>query len=169
MNTPNRREMINRAAVLLGAGYRTTIVALDTGLNGQYLRELHKEVTGRPPRAGQLPEADAIVNTRRALVEGSLLMGLYAEIGGSEVYRQVDLDALSRAYRAYLQAREEASLPDTKPWRRLTLNEGWVLARDLRSRQAALKRCSCGCLYLMVSRQRIHLGCPCCDIKQNEH
>lgn len=169
MNTPNRREMINRAAVLLGAGYRTTIVALETGLNGQYLRQLHKEITGRPPSPGQLPEADAIVHSRRALVEGSLLMGLYADIGGPNVYRQVNLDALSKAYGAYLQARQEALLPDTKPWRLLTLNEGWVLARDLRSRQAALKRCSCGCLYLMVSRQRVHLKCPCCDIKKSSH
>lgn len=50
------------------------------------------------------------------------------------------------------------------PRKKLTINEGWVLARDLRSQLASLHRCRCGSLYLTVSQQRIQLKCPVCEI-----
>jgi flagellar transcriptional activator FlhC len=111
-----------------------------------------------------LPESDAIVKSRRALVEGSLLMALYVNIGGDNVYKKLNIDALMKAYDAYLVAREEADLPAKIPWKKLTINEGWVLARDLRSQLASLHRCRCGSLYLTVSQQRIQLKCPVCEI-----
>ncbi|MGR2868690.1 FlhC family transcriptional regulator [Vibrio vulnificus] len=159
-----KAELISRATLLIHYGFRTTIVALDTGLPSHVIRRLYKEVTGISPGPGQLPEADAIVKSRRALIEGSLLMAFYVNIGGEGVYKNLDLEALMKAYDAYLVAREEAELPPSVPWKRLSINEGWVLARDLRSQVASLHRCRCGSLYLTVSRQRIQLKCPVCDI-----
>lgn len=159
-----RSEQISRASALIEKGFRTSIIAVETGLPHYYIRRLYKEITGTSPGPGQLPESDAIVKSRRALVEGSLLMALYVNFGGSGVYRQLHLDALMQAFDAYLKTRQEASLPKTKPWKLLTINEGWVLARDLRSGQAKLNRCRCGCLYLTVAQQRIQLKCPFCEI-----
>ena len=85
-------------------------------------------------------------------------------IGGDNVYKQLNIDALMKAYDEYLVAREEADLPSEIPWKKLTINEGWVLARDLRSQLASLHRCRCGSLYLTVSQQRIQLKCPVCEI-----
>ena len=160
----SKSELFTRASLLIKYGFRTTIIALDTGLPIHIIRRLHKEVTGKSPCPGQLPESDAIVKGRRALVEGSLLMALYVNIGGDNVYKQLNIDALMKAYDAYLVAREEADLPAEIPWKKLTINEGWVLARDLRSQLASLHRCRCGSLYLTVSQQRIQLKCPVCEI-----
>lgn len=44
-------------------------------------------------------------------------MALYANIGGDNVYKQLNIDALMRAYDAYLVAREEADLPAEIPWK----------------------------------------------------
>lgn len=71
-------------------------------------------------------------------MEGSLFVALYVNIGGGAVNRQIHLDALLRAFDIYLKIRQEASLPATNPRKQLTINEGWVLARELRSRQAML-------------------------------
>ena len=148
----SKSELFTRASLLIKYGFRTTIIALDTGLPIHIIRRLHKEVTGKSPCPGQLPESDAIVKSRRALV------------GGDNVYKQLNIDALMKAYDAYLVAREEADLPAEIPWKKLTINEGWVLARDLRSQLASLHRCRCGSLYLTVSQQRIQLKCPVCEI-----
>lgn len=164
MDSISRSELIARATVLIKCGFRTTIIALDTGLPSHFIRRLYKEITGTSPGPGQLPEADAIVKSRRALVEGSLLMAFYVNIGGESVYRQIDIDALMKAYGAYVAARQEADLPNALPWKLLNINEGWVLARDLRSKLANLHRCRCGSLYLTVSQQRIQLKCPVCEI-----
>lgn len=164
MDGVSRSERVNRASILISKGFRTSIIAVETGLPHYYIRRLYKEITGTAPGPGQLPESDAIVKSRRALVEGSLLMALYVNIGGKKVYRKINLDVLMRAFDAYLKIRQEASLPETKPWKRLTINEGWVLARDLRSRLASLNRCRRGCLYLTVAQQRIQLKCPVCEI-----
>lgn len=160
----NKSELFARATLLIKYGFRTTIIALDTGLPTHTIRRLYKEVTGNSPGPGQLPESDAIVKSRRALVEGSLLMALYVNIGGESVYKKLNIDALMKAYDAYLVAREEADLPAENPWKKLTINEGWVLARDLRSKLASLHKCRCGSLYLTVSQQRIQLKCPICDL-----
>ncbi|MGL4900443.1 MAG: FlhC family transcriptional regulator [Shewanella sp.] len=160
----SKSELIARASLLIKYGFRTTIIALDTGLPSHVIRRLYKEVTGTSPGPGQLPESDAIVKSRRSMVEGTLLMALYVNIGGNNIYKQLNINALMKAYDAYLLAREEAELPTEIPWKRLSINEGWVLARDLRSKLASLHRCRCGSLYLTVSQQRIQLKCPVCEI-----
>lgn len=164
MNSLTKSELIARASLLIKYGFRTTIIALDTGLPSHIIRKLYKEITGFSPGPGQLPEADAIVKSRRALVEGSLLMALYVNIGGESVYRNLNINALMKAYDAYLVTRTEANLPNESPWKKLTINEGWVLARDLRSKLASLHKCRCGSQYLTVSQQRIQLKCPVCEI-----
>ncbi len=164
IDTLSKNARFNRASVLIKHGFRTSIVALDTGLHTYIIRRLYREVTGKSPGAGQLPESDAIVCTRRALVEGSLLMAFYLNMGGHNVYKQLNMDALMKAYDAYLLAREEADLPAKTPWKKISINEGWVLARDLRSKLASLHRCRCGSLYLTVSQQRFQQRCPVCVI-----
>jgi len=114
----SKSELFTRASLLIKYGFRTTIIALDTGLPIHIIRRLHKEVTGKSPCPGQLPESDAIVKSRRALVEGSLLMALYVNIGGDNVYKQLNIDALMKAYDAYLVARKEADLPAEIPWKK---------------------------------------------------
>ncbi|WP_257970883.1 FlhC family transcriptional regulator, partial [Vibrio parahaemolyticus] len=88
----SKSELFTRASLLIKYGFRTTIIALDTGLPIHIIRRLHKEVTGKSPCPGQLPESDAIVKSRRSLVEGSLLMALYVNIGGDNVYKQLNID-----------------------------------------------------------------------------
>lgn len=43
----SKSELFTRASLLIKYGFRTTIIALDTGLPIHIIRRLHKEVTGK--------------------------------------------------------------------------------------------------------------------------
>lgn len=45
----SKSELFTRASLLIKYGFRTTIIALDTGLPIHIIRRLHKEVTGKSP------------------------------------------------------------------------------------------------------------------------
>lgn len=51
----------------------------------------------------------------------------------------------------------------------ITINEAFVLVRDMRSRNSkiAINTCKCQAIYITVADQRMRAGCPACSIARS--
>lgn len=157
----DRAKRIREAERLVRLGFRTKVIVHHTRLSQKIVREIYRQVSGRSPRSGRLPQCDGVCKTRKHLCEASIVISLYQAISARDVTREVDMDALVEAIRFY---RSRVERPLLEP------SHVWVLARDLRSGRGGadsalvrLVRCAtCGADYLVVSQQRFRQQCPFC-------
>lgn len=158
-----QHDQISRAIDLIRRGYRTKIVYLETGVPQAKIRSIHKELFGRSPWSGQLPEAERILNTRVRAIDASLLIHLYRKVYHLKAEAQIDIDALSMAHDAYKSLREEWGMLSARD--PIDVNEAWVLARDLRSRHLVTSVCpTCGFHYVWSVTQERTPSCPTCSL-----
>ncbi|MBB3267651.1 hypothetical protein FHW79_005316 [Azospirillum sp. OGB3] len=161
MSRLSQHAQISLAIDLILFGVRTSIVQLHTGISAPILRALYREIyNGEAPVSGQMAESDGVVCTRQDVIEASLFLNLYVHIGTARVYRTINIEALIRSYKLFLELRAEAGFvcpPKIGP------TEAWILVRDLRIRDVvSLRSCPCGCTYSVVLKQRLLPRCPAC-------
>jgi flagellar transcriptional activator FlhC len=169
MKGADRAETTLLAKRLILAGFRAAIVRVETGLSSGYVRNLFASYLGTTTEPGQLPQADAILSTRRTMIEGSLLMSSYIEFATKDWQVELDIEALMLAHGFYLQARKDAASFTQGEWQPISVSEAWVIARDLRTKNVMIQHCRCGCRYLTVYRQRISMICHICKIRQETY
>lgn len=159
IKTLNRLRIRQRILELLDHGLRCPIVAVETGQPVSSVRAIASHLEHYEPMAGPLPSPHYFVRNRIGVIEASMLMTLYYKMGGDEIFHSLDVDALIKAYERYFHLRE--GLPErlVNPF---TIDQGWVLARALRSDEAWLYHCNCGCMYLVIALPPIEVGCPVC-------
>jgi flagellar transcriptional activator FlhC len=165
----DRYNRLASAVELLRNGYRTRIVQAATGLPAGAIRKLCSSVLGKPATPGQLPEASSVTISWGRCADAALFAGIYHEIGGESIYRNVDPYLVLHAHSIYQIVREQI---DRMPTRRsderpkiLDINHAWVIARDLRAKTAVLAVCSnLGCRYhnLLVVGSHKQLACALC-------
>ncbi len=164
--TLEKHQKVTRACHLIEHGFRTSIIALETGLPFYLVRRMIKDM-GYPPKPGSIPGSDAIMKTRGAQIHCSLLMGFYQKIAGPACYEQIDIDSLITAFHQYTDIAERLTLPPSRAWMPMSINHGWILARDLRIGLSRFERCDCGTHFLTVANQHFKLlDCPICNLKR---
>jgi len=159
-----RHARMQQAIALIERSMRTSIVARITAVAPGVLRELHQEIHGCRPAAGQLPTSSAILRSPRGRASASVFAALYRAFGSAAVQAGVDLDALLSAHRLYLEqiatvaGCSELGAP-------IDINQAWVLARDLGTGLAVLRFCArCNVHYLAGDASRTALRCPICAL-----
>ena len=155
---------MQQAIALIERSMRTSIVARVTDLAPAVLRELHQEIHGCRPAAGQLPTSSGVLRSPRGRASASVFAALYRAFGGAAVQAGVDLDALLSAHRLYLE--QIATVAGcSKLGEPIDINQAWVLARDLGTGLAALRFCArCKVHYLAGDASRTALRCPICAL-----
>lgn len=166
MSSLDRHFRSQRAIDLLAAGFRSPIVVIETNLSSSTVREMAKEISGgKRASSGPLPSPNYFISSIGALTEASLFASIYRAMGGEEILDSINIDVLAKAHRFYLELREEHFDASKEP---LDINKCWVIARDLRSNMAWLRKCDeDGAYYLLVDSQRVASGCPWCIAKRN--
>jgi hypothetical protein len=161
-----RLARTQQAIELLRRGMRTSLVGHISGLRPPVLRELHHEIHGRKPVAGQLPNTNGILRSARLQASASVFVALYRALGGTPVVRAVDVRALLEAHRLYLEQMSALATTETlgEP---IDINAAWVIARDLTTGLAALRFCpQCAVHFLAADFSRSALQCPICALKR---
>ncbi len=151
---------------LIERAMRTSIVARVTQLRPALLRELHREVHGDKPVAGQLPSTSGILRSPRLQASASVFVALYQALGGAPSAGAVDVRALMHAHRLYLEQLSALPAAETlgEP---IDINAAWVIARDLTTGLAARRFCPhCAVHYLAADFSRRSLQCPICALKR---
>ena len=159
MITIEEHQKTEQALTLIRCGFRTKIIEYATGLRTRLVRHLYKEIWGRSPTAGMLPQSVNVVRSWERLAQASLFADMYHGLNGSLIYRQVDITRVLDAYRAYMMLHTQMALPN----RPLDINTAWVIARDLRGGSAILRRCKCGYPTMLVVHQHKKMLCPICQ------
>lgn len=154
-----------RAIDLIRVGFRTPIVVIETDLTNAAIRDIAKLMNGgKRPSSGPLPSPNYMVNSANALAELSLFAGIYRSVGGEEIYKSIDIDNLICAFNLYKELRQNHFADGRDDL--LDINRAWVIARDLRSSTAWIRRCDDDGYYLVVDKQRVPSGCPWCAAKK---
>tara|TARA_R110001583_G_scaffold18497_7_gene73497 strand:+ start:198 stop:839 length:642 start_codon:yes stop_codon:yes gene_type:complete len=141
-----RNRAVAEVISLLDEGYRSTIVALQTGVAITMVRACYTELYASkvPAASGSLPDASIILaNNNRSgnILEASILMAIYTRMGGEAVKTSINMDILTRSYRIYLAVRQTYDQRGDN--RLLDINRAWVLARDYRCRLVSIEKCNC--------------------------
>lgn len=166
MSDLDRHYRSQRAIDLLSIGFRSPIVVIETNLSSSTVREMAKEISGgKRASSGPLPSPNYFISSIGALMEASLFVGVYRALGGTAILESIDIDMLVKAHKMYLELREAHLDTSKEP---LDINKCWVIARDLRSNMAWLRKCEeDGAYYILVDGQRVASGCPWCIAKRS--
>jgi hypothetical protein len=90
----------------------------------------------------------------------SLFASLYRQIGGPEIFKQIDARALIKSHDLYRELTEPAFAPIQPP---LDITGAWVVAQGLSDHTAFLKDCaSCQALYFESIDIKLPPTCPFC-------
>jgi len=156
------------AVALIQRGLRLSIVSHTTDIPLKTLRSLHREIHGRSPLSGQLPSLRSMLATRLGQAVASVFAALYRSVGGSGVFDRIELTALLAAHDLYLSLLEEIipCEPSVKP---LDINQGWVIARDIRTGTVYFQDCRvCRIRYIVAVDIRLSPRCPICVLRRRE-
>jgi hypothetical protein len=166
MSDLDRHFRSQRAIDLLITGFRSPIVVIETNLSSSTVREMAKEISGgKRASSGPLPSPNYFISSIGALTEASLFVGVYRAMGGQSILESIDINVLVKAHKMYMELRELHLDTSKEP---LDINKCWVIARDLRSNMAWLRKCEeDGAYYLLVEGQRVASSCPWCIAKRN--
>lgn len=155
----SRHQAEELALALLRHGARVGLVHWATGLKTSVLAGWYREIHGRAPPRGPMPESTgSMIRTRTEHLFASLFGVIYAgQQKGSGSERVIDTRTLVRAYEIHLSMTDE---PETT----LTINKAWIIARDLRAGLASVAWCrTCEAHYIEL-RESILTGCPLCAL-----
>lgn len=156
-----------RAIDLIRVGFRTPIVVVETDMSNSAVRDIAKIMSGgKRPSSGPMPSPNSMLNSVGALAEASLFAGIYRNLGGEAIYTSIDVDVLICAFNLYKELRQSHFADGRDDL--LDINRAWVIARDLRSSIAWLKKCEDDGYYLVVDQQRVPSGCPWCSVKKSK-
>ena len=154
-----RHDAEHLARVMLALGARSAFVIAATGLSNEQVRHWHLRITGRKASQGPVPyHAASVIRTRVAQTHASLYAALESQ-AATGLERDIDPWRIIQAFQRYQALVPEAQLPLA-----LTLNDAWVIARDLRGGAATLAWCAlCQANYLDMQGSAL-CGCPVCAL-----
>jgi flagellar transcriptional activator FlhC len=113
---------VRRATALIELGARLQVLESETKLSRERLLKLYKEIQGRSPPKGMLPFSTDWFVTWMPNIHASLFMAIHTTLIKSSPID--DVDALTRAYRLYL---EQCALCELTP--ELSMTRAWRLTR----------------------------------------
>lgn len=106
-----------------------------------------------------------LLRCNETIINASLFMRIYISLGGEDTKESTQVALISLAYGLYCAVRHDVyGLAERSGEKRLTIQDGWILAVDYRSRRSYMTHCNkCGADAFRSTIQR-HDGtqCPHC-------
>ncbi|MFC0180948.1 FlhC family transcriptional regulator [Thorsellia kenyensis] len=149
------------ALTLLRLGLSVSIVSKCSELPPSFVREMHKKLFLTASRSGPLKEVNGILKNTRVMIQASIILKNYISIGNN-IFKEVDIDALIKAYDIYSDCFYRSQLDKDNLWQSISLNHAWQLCRGLISKEIKLRVCPKGCTYIESNNQNLKLQCQLC-------
>lgn len=166
------RHMVGRLMLIMG--FVNRVVELETGLTYKQIIKLiaHIKADGvkiNTPKSRSLKTGASLIYNYSSKIQASLLMQLYVNVGGADVYQNTNINALLRAFHVYSELREEIPGMKAARWDPYDVNAVWALIAELRrsADTGMLGYCKdCGCSYFTSTNQRTYIECPYCHVQR---
>lgn len=141
---------------------RTTIIEVSTGLSKNIIRRLYRSMHNEKPASGQLPQSiQKTMDNPQGRLQAMVFFSIYKSMYKEKVFERMYPEELVNAYEHYL---ESLNSPRIQP---LSINQCWVLARDLRASMILISSCD-DCNSDYVNHTFLNKGiCPACEIKKS--
>lgn len=158
MSLAEEAQAVTQAVALMRLGARRPVIEAETGLSGERLTRLFREVTGRAPSRGQLPHSPDWFLGGGVALQAALFDAWHRRIGGQGGAN--GLQVLITAYRLYREELQRLGLAPV-----LDFTRAWSLQRFLAAGLLLRRPCpQCGLLHL-ASPQRAARPVPCVGCK----
>jgi hypothetical protein len=172
--TATNRQLVGR--LMLITGFVNRVVELETGLSYKQIIKLQAHIRAdkvkiNNPQSRSLKTGASLVYNYSSKIQASLLMQLYVNVGGADVYHNTNVNALLRAYHIYHQLREEIPGMKAPRWAPFDINSTWSLVAELRRSADAgmMGQCdTCNCSYFTSAAQRTYIECPYCHVHREK-
>jgi flagellar transcriptional activator FlhC len=150
---------VERAIALIELGARLQVLETEIALSRERLLRLYKEVAGKSPAKGMLPFSTDWFMTWQPAIHSSLFFNIYSTLLKSSDIAKVD--ALTKAYRLYMEHLQVAGLPVvlsiTRAWRLVKFFDAGMLDT------AACTKCS-GTFLIQKYDLKRSFVCGLCDM-----
>ena len=164
----NQTNMWLYGRELIKLGYSIKTVQIEAGMTYKQIQKLtsileHEGVIGKKTKKTFKKSAAKLLSDHYMKWQASILMQIYAFIAGPEHRINIDIDSLNKAYQMYISI--YAELPDDVKHcsEQISINDGWILANELRSGEAFMEMCgNCKAAYYSSENQNTTIDCPFC-------
>lgn len=158
-NISLNRELYARSLLITGHLIKT--VGIETGLTLRQVRRINDNVRAakyesetsekiRTPRSSNI-----FIQSNADILQASLAMTLYLNIGGHDIYKTTNMEALNTAFSLYCTIRHDVFGVKERLDRTILLPDMWVLAIEVRSNHASFLYCeNCKTLNFISINQR---------------
>ena len=150
---------VQRAIALIELGARLQVLETEIGLSRERLLRLYKEVAGKSPAKGMLPFSTDWFMTWQPSIHSALFFNIYTTLLKANGMARVD--ALTRAYRLYVEHLQMAGLPLV-----LSVTRAWRLVRFFDAGMLDTAPCTrCGGVFLIQKYDlKRSFVCGLCDM-----
>lgn len=165
-NISLNKELYARS--LLVSGHLIKTVGIETGLTLRQVRRINENVRAakyEPDSSERLRatrSSNMFIQTSADMLQVSVAMCLYANLGGDDIHKTTDMLALNAAFSIYCTIRHDIFGVKERMDRTIFLPDMWVLAVELRSNHASYSFCDC-CntqSFLSVNQRTVNSECP---------
>ena len=148
---------LNTAIKMIQEGMRPPVVHAATGLAKEKLRQMYREIHGKPAIRGRVPEsAHRRCKSLVEVMDATIFFNIYRDLAGNALFRVLDSNLVIDAFRLY---------KDSVAVRGIDATTAWYLARDLREKTIAIRRCLiCNNEYLYDVRSDFMQNCLLCRL-----
>ncbi len=147
LSLADEAQAVTQAVALLRLGARRPVIEAETGLSGERLTRLFREVTGQAPSRGQLPHSPAWFLGSGVALQAALFDGWHRRIGAQG--GASGLQVLTTAYRLYLEEVQRLGLQPV-----LDFTRAWSLQRFVAAGLLVRQPCpQCGLPHLAAPQR----------------
>lgn len=156
------------ARSLLVAGHLIKTVGIETGLTLRQVRRISDNVraakydTDSTERLRATRSSNIFIQTSADMLQASIVMSLYANLGGEDIYKTTNMNAMNTAFSIYCSIRHDILGIKERLERTIYLPDIWVLAVELRSNHASYTYCeeSKTVTFVSVNQRTVSSVCP---------
>lgn len=135
------------ARSLLVAGHLIKTVGIETGLTLRQVRRINDNVRAAKydndatDKLRATRSSNIFIQTSADMLQVSIVMSLYANLGGEDIYKTTNMNAMNTAFSIYCSIRHDIIGIKERLERTIYLPDVWVLAVELRSNHASYTYC----------------------------
>jgi len=157
------------------AGFTKKIVGKELLLTGKQVLRIYTSVLNdglkiNNPSSRAARSSATLIRGYAGKIQAAMIAQLYINLGGADVFRKTNINALIRAYRIYKEILQEQKHLDVKKYSAIDIKDAYSFISELRSTRDAgmISFCrNCKTSYFSSINERTFIECPFCYIPKD--
>lgn len=149
-------------------GYAIKTVQIEAGMTYKQIQKMftsleYENQIEREKKKSFRKSSARLLSGQNSKLQASLLMLIYVHIAGPNHRTDLNINALNKAYTIYSSMYHELPVSIQLTSKKFEINDGWILANEIRSGEAGIETClNCNASFFNSEHQNTTIDCPFC-------